>query len=783
MGDGDLKNWIISETEFLSDQLGKCEAIMYLGNGYMGLRSAAEEPYLNETRNLFVSGTFNKAQPNEVTELANLADITRLDIWVDGERFSLELGETEVYIRQLNLKTAELTREVYWISPQGKKLKFHFRRFVSLDHLHVIGMKVSIESLTHPVQISIDSGINAQMSNSGSQHFLEGERRIFEKKYIQLVQTTNESGIDAVINSTHNISVNSKIPEEEPIMNMERRKVWLTYHFDLEPDDHLNFEKLSTVYTSRDKIFDHSNYSLEQLRRYTLEDLKTIAIMGYDRLFQRHKETWKHQVWDKYNFEIKSESAFDELAIRFAIYHLTVMTPKHDDRMGIAAKALSGEGYKGHSFWDTELFILPFFTYSNPEVARSLLTYRYHGLTGARKKAADNGFEGAMYPWEVAWPSDGEVTPLYGDVDIITGEQTKIWSGFIEQHITADIAFAVYQYYQVTADQKFMDKYGYEMIFDTAKFWVSRLEWNEREGLYHINEVIGPDEYKEHVNNNAFTNYMAYFNMQLALGYYEELERENPSLLESLIEKLDIPIKAISEKVNKLYLPHPREEDLVIPQDDTYLSLKEIDLTKYKEQELVRSIYRDYNPEQINEIQVTKQADTLILFYLFEQTFFQNDPRFNETVMRANFYYYEPRTLHDSSLSLATHAVLASDLGEKELAYTLFRKAAEIDLGPDMDTSDEGIHAAAIGGVWQAAVFGFAGVRLVNGRLRINPHLPAHWEHIKLTIEWRNQPLSLFITKTSLTVTAENRQKVEFEVFGTAYQCTDSIEIAINEFQ
>ncbi|MFB1052020.1 glycoside hydrolase family 65 protein [Paraliobacillus sp. JSM ZJ581] len=779
-GSGEFENWIISETEFSSNKLGKSEAIMYLGNGYLGLRSATEEPYINETRNLFVSGTFNKAEKNEVTELPNLADVTRIDILVDGERFSLELGETKQYIRQLNLKTAELIRTIYWISPQGKELRFQFRRFVSLDNLHLIGMRLDIESLTHPVEISIDSGINAQMSNSGSQHFLEGERRIFDKKYIQLVQTTNESSIDAVINTTHKMTINGVEANIDPIMNMERRKVWLTYDFALKPKENFKMEKLSTVYTSRDKAFDQPNYHLQELREHSLQDLKANAMQGYDVLFQFHQDAWQQQVWSKYNIDIKSENIFDELALKFSLYHLTVMTPAHDDRMGIAAKALSGEGYKGHSFWDTELFILPFFTYSNPNVARSLLTYRYHGLAGARKKAIDNGFKGAMYPWEVAWPTDGEVTPLYGDVDVVTGEQTKIWSGFIEQHITADIAFAVYQYFKITGDQAFMDECGYEMIFDTAMFWASRLEWSDNEQAYHINDVIGPDEYKEHVNNNAFTNYMAYFNMQLALRCYDKLAKENQKLLDKLEEKLDIAIGTIKERVEKIYLPQPREEDLVIPQDDTYLDLKEIDLTKYKEQEMVRSIYRDYNPEQINAIQVTKQADTLILFYLFEQTFLQNDSRFNKEVMQANFNYYEPRTLHDSSLSLATHAVLANDLGDKDLAYSLFVKAAEIDLGPDMNSSNDGIHAAAIGGVWQAAIFGFAGVRLVNGKLRINPRIPKHWDSMRFTIYWQDQPVTLLITKNLLTVTPDYNRKIEFEVYGKTYQCVDSLKIALS---
>lgn len=780
-GQGELENWIVSEMEFSPDTLGKCETIMHLGNGYLGLRSATEEAYLNEKRNLLVSGTFNKAEKNEVTELPNLADVTRINIRVDGERFSMELGETKEYIRQLNLKTAELYRKVHWVSSQGKELRFQFKRFVSLDNLHLIGMKLTIESLTHPVKISLDTGINAQMNNSGSQHFLEGDRRVFDKKYIQLVQTTNESNIDVVLNTTHHFTMNDKELQTDPDMDMDRRKVWLTYDLELEPNDKLEMEKLTTVYTSRDKAFDNPEYQLQNLREYSLQDLKNSSKIGYRELFENHRKAWETQIWDTYNFEIDSDRPFDELALRFSLYHLTAMTPAHDDRMGIAAKGLSGERYKGHSFWDTEIFILPFFTYSNPDIAKSLLIYRYRNLAGAREKARENGYQGAMYPWEVAWPSDGEVTPLYGDIDIVTGEQTKIWTGIKEQHITADIAFAVYQYFTVTNDQKFMDAYGYEMIFDTAKFWASRVEWNEEKQEYQILDVIGPDEYKEHINNNAFTNYMAYFNMKLAIRYAEELKQENPNLFAALDLKLDISaaIAAISEKVDKLYLPQPQEANLVIPQDDTYLGLDEIDLTKYKQQETIRSIYKDYNPEQINRIQVTKQADTLILLYLFEQTFLHKDWNVTEETKRANFFYYEPRTLHDSSLSLSTHAILANDLGETDLAYSLFRDATEIDLGPNMHTSDDGIHAAAIGGIWKTAVFGFAGVRLTNGMLRISPRIPKHWRSMKFKMVWQGQPISLCITESTLSVKAEHKEEIVFEVYGTRFTCTDTIDIAI----
>ncbi|MGI2328955.1 glycoside hydrolase family 65 protein [Planococcus sp. YIM B11945] len=780
-GSGEFKDWIVSETSFSSDHLGKCEAIMSLGNGYMGVRSATEEPYIKEQRNLFVNGTFNKAQINEVTELPNIADVTRIDIQVDGERFSLEIGNTENYIRQLNLKTAHLTRSFDWTSPKGKKLRFHFQRFASLANLHLLASKMEVESLTHSVEFSFESGINAQMNNSGSQHFLEGERRVFDKQLIQLVQTTNESNVDVVVNTTHTIKVKGEELQVEPDMDMSRRKVWLGYSINLQPHDRLAVEKFTTIHTSRDLDATEAEYDLLQLRESSLGALKLAALQGYESLFDAHQQAWQQKVWDVYNIEINSANSFDQLGLRFALYHLTVMTPAHDARMGIGAKGLSGEGYKGHSFWDTEVFILPFFTFSNPEVAKSLLTYRYLGLAGARAKAIENGFKGAMYPWEMAWPTDGEVTPVWGDIDIVTGEQSRIWSGAIEQHISADIAFAVYQYNEVTGDQEFLDQFGYEIVFDTAKFWASRLEWNEQTGRYEISNVIGPDEYKEHVNNNAFTNYMAYFNLKLAMRYYEKLMEENPALLEKFAGPLELAVAYPDwqEKAGKLYLPEPREEDRVIPQDDTYLQLEEIDLTKYKNQEKVRTIYRDFNSEQINSFQVTKQADALILLYLLEQTFLHDDPRISKEVKRASFHYYEPKTLHDSSLSLVTHSILANDIGKADLAYELFQKSTEIDLGPSMKTSDEGIHAASIGGIWKAAVFGFAGIRLADGRLRINPKLPKNWQGMKFAIQWHGQRVKISITPKMLSVEVENEGVLSFEANNLIHECKGYTEISL----
>lgn len=767
----ELEQWSFTETAFHSLAQGKCESVMSLGNGYMGLRSATEEAYIGATRNLFVNGTFNRFDDLEVTELPNAADVTQVELMIDGKRFSLDTGTVTEYERTLNLRDAELTRAFIWKNAEGKRVKFEFKRFVSMQDLHLIGLKIRLTPLDEGIHLRLASGINAQVSNSGSQHFHEGEKRIFDKKYLQLVQTTTESKVDFVLSALHRFWIDGVSSDPEPLMEIERRKMEMAYSFDLKAGQTLEMHKLIQVHTSRDADVPDS-VNLDSLRKHSLQALQQSETSGYDQLFLLHQQAWA-AIWDRYAFEIDSKNGFDLLALRFAIYHMMVMTPMHDRRMGIGAKGLSGEGYKGHSFWDTEIFILPFFIYSDPKIARTLLEYRFLGLEGARRKAKENGYEGAMYPWEVAWPSDGEVTPVWGAVDVVTGKQTKIWSGFIEQHITSDIAYAVWHYYQASGDQQFMDEYGYEMIFDTATFWSSRLEWNEENSRYEINEVIGPDEYKEHVNNNAFTNYMAHFNLQLALGYYDELKERNPELLSRLDASLNLQARAPQwqEKADAIYLPQPDERG-IIAQDDTYLDKQILDLTPYKAQAKVGTLFQDYSLDQVNEMQISKQADILMLFYLLEN-------RFPRELKRANYDYYEPKTLHDSSLSFSTHSILASDFDDEQLAYELFRRAAEIDLGPHEHSSDAGIHAASLGGIWQCVVMGFAGARMLDGQLHLHPKLPEAWERLSFPLYWKGAKLQLSITKERLEIQTEDKNEVHLVLFGKKVSFTGQLQFEL----
>lgn len=743
--DAQYEGWVISETAFDVRHLAKFETIFSQGNGYLGLRAATEECYGGERRNLFIAGTFNRFVNQEVTELPNAADMLQLDIRLNGNPFHLEKGTIHSYRREFDLRQGELRRDIVWEDEQGARFKLRYRRFVSLQNMHLLGMRVEITPLTHPSDIFIRSGINGQMTNSGVQHFLEGDRRVFDKELLQLTATTSQSDIEFVHTIASQLYRSGSRLQTDPVPSMERRKVMLTYQADAEVGETIRFDKIASVHTSFDFDWNERSTSSHSLMAFAREHLLAAANKGFDQLFNEHEQAWQRR-WKHISIEISSSDFFDQLSVRFAQYHLTIMTPAHDSRFSIGAKGLTGEGYKGHVFWDTEVFILPYFLYTEPETARKLVEYRYHTLKGARKNALDHGYRGAMYPWESAVTGEEE-TPEWGPVDIVTGTPTYIWTGKIEQHITADVAYGAWHYYQATDDQEYMDRCGYEIMMETATFWASRLEWNEERQQYHITDVIGPDEYKEHVSNNAYTNYMAYWNIMKAIECTHSLMQVQNEVYARLEQELSLTerLKEWEEKAQYIYLPQPDSYSHLIPQDDTYLHLQVIDLQKYRNQKVVASILADYSMTQLSEIQVSKQADILVLFYLLEDWF-------SKEVKAANWHYYEPKTLHDSSLSLSTHSLLACDVHDMDLAYEMFAKAARIDLGTNMHSCNEGIHAASIGGIWKAAIMGFGGVRSWEGTLRLNPMLPRTWDRLSFPLYWQGSQLQVTVNRDKLEV-------------------------------
>ena len=743
MGKNEYRNWIVGETDFQPEYLGKYETIFTLSNGYMGVRAATEETYREETRGCYVAGIFDKF-PGEVTELANIPDWLSVDLKLDGEKFDLKTGKILSYQRQLNIQDGQLTRNIEWESPKGRKTKLSFERFMSLDNIHFTALKVKVIPLNYSGYLGICSGINGQTTNSGVQHFKEGRLRFSSEGIISMTSRTQESNIGVAVAAKHLFSLNGRTSKIKEEVGSQRRKIFLSSQYKIKQNEEFIFKKMVTVYTTRDTDFKgNEEFSDKEIEKTAIDNLKKLIEIGYDKLFEAHKKRW-NQLWEQIDITLDGPD-FDQLAIRFSQFHIYQMTPIYDERLSIAAKGLSGEGYKGHVFWDMEIFILPFFIYTFPKIAKRLLLYRYHFLDGAREKAKENGFEGAMYPWECA-DTGCEVTPKWGGVDFKTGKPQRIWTGELEQHITCDIVYSIWHYFQATYDYKFMSNYGLEIMLETSRFWASRLEYNPEKDQYEINNVTGPDEYSEHINNNTFTNYMVKWQLKKVFQFSEWVKANQSEAWKKVTSKIKLTLNELSdwkEKADKIYIGMDKASGF-IHQYEGFTDKREVDLLKYKGK--VGAIAQDYNWEEITQMQVLKQSDIIMLLYLLGDDFSQETKRFN-------WDYYEPKTLHDSSLSSSIHAIVAVDIDEVEKGYEYFERTIRIDLGKNLKSSWDGLHAASLGGNWQAVVNGFAGVRITNkGRLRINPHLPEKWKRLRFKIKWQNEEYCVDITRNTITL-------------------------------
>ena len=653
-----------------------------------------------------------------MTELPNLPDVTAMEFIVNGERFAMDQGTLQSYLRTLDLHTGEATRTVQWKSPAGAALELTFRRFVSLDNEHIAAFSVEVTPTNQDIELVVNSGISTRNSNTGSQHCVEGEMRMLPGGILRLMTHTNESNVPIGVHCLHKFSAEPS--ESLPVI--ERRRFVGRYTFRLAKGQTLRIEKLTCYHTGRDLPF--TVYG--QQRGTTNPDIVAaagdalaakFADTGYDALLAASAKKWA-AYWAEQDVQIESDDSFDQLGMRFALYHLNIMIKRDDDRVGIGAKGMTGEGYKGHSFWDTEMFLMPYYLLTDPAAAKTLLGYRWRSLPGAFKKASENGYQGAMFPWESAWLDDGEVTPLYCGADIVTGKSSPVLTGMIEQHISADIAWGVWLYYQATGDDDFMNRRGCELLIEIARFWASRVEWQDDTQRYEIKNVIGPDEYKDHVDNNAFTNYLTVFAMEQAERCIKDMPTRWPDAYAKLSDSYDLNALAaeLQDKKAKVYLPQPNA-DGIVPQNAQYLGLDAIDLSKYKNQQGVSSIYEDYSPAQMNQLMVSKQADLVMLMRIMPDLF-------DAETRRKNFMFYESRTLHDSSLSHGQHCVLAAWEGLDDMALDMYRHAIAIDLGPNMKSSDLGIHSASMGNVWQCVACGFAGLEWHEGGLSLRSHLP-----------------------------------------------------------
>lgn len=710
---------VLTDPAFCPHSLNKYASIMACGNGYMGIRATHEEDYTQQTRGMYLAGLYHRAGRNETCELVNLPDITGIDIELDGENFTLLSGEILSWQHGLAFANGELHRSLIWRSAEGRRYRLESRRFVSLDALPLAAMQLSITPLDASSQIVLKTGIDATQTNSGRQHLDEISVRVFDQHYLQGVYETQDRAAEVVISACCRLSTDS-----DNCFTAKNRRITAHHVLTASPGETVTLEKLVWVTHRRERAL-----STETFARNALADLKACASQGYAALLARSASAWKN-VWRDSRVEVASTEDRDQLALDYAVWHLTAMTPAHDERSSIAAKGLTGEGYKGHVFWDTEIFLLPFHLFTRPQVARSLLRYRWLNLAGAREKARRNGWPGALFPWESA-ASGQEETPEFAAINIRTGIRQKVASALAEHHIVADIAWAVVAYWQATQDDDFMRNEGLTLLMETASFWMGRA--TEANGRLEIHDVIGPDEYTEHVNNNAYTNYLAWHNVASARRFMTMFGIVDTRFTENA-----------NRFLTRLWLPEANAEG-VLPQDDTFMAKPAIDLSRYKAKAGKQTILLDYSRAEVNEMQILKQADVVMLNYLLPE-------RFTPQQCVANLAFYEPRTIHDSSLSKAIHGIVCARCGDTERAYAFWRDGVAIDLGDDPHSSDEGIHAAATGAIWSGVIQGFAGLQVVEGELHLAPKLPAHWRRLTFPLRWRNARLRVTFEDDLLTI-------------------------------
>ena len=655
------------------------------------------------------------------TELANCPDWLSLLINIDGERFRLDRGEILHYERQLDLRDGVLSRVVRWCSPTGKTVELRFERFASLADLHVLGLRCQITPLDFNGTIAVQSSLNGYPENHGFDH------------WEQLDQGTIAQGLDQKLDqgiwlqartrSTHiELGMASKMTVMDTDASLQVTDApgypTMTMTFSANKGQTICVEKVMTVFTSQ-----------ETELPVQAAQTKLSALPSYTILLDAHRQSWK-AVWQHSDIEIEGDRTA-QLAVRYNLFQLFIGASADNARVSIPAKTLSGFGYRGHAFWDTEIFTLPFFTFTQPAIARSLLTYRYHTLAGARRKAAHSGYAGAMFAWESAITGD-EVTPEWATATDPYAETVRIWCRDREIHLSADIAYAIWQYWQITGDDTWLRDYGAEIILDTARFWMSRLEWHEKQERYELCGVIGADEYHEQVNNNAFTNRMVQWHLEKAVAVYAWLQHSFPDRAVALAQQLQLTPELLlrwQTAIAQIYIPNDATTG-IIEQFEGFFQLKDINLRDYEPRD--RSMQAVLGIDETNHRQVLKQPDVLMLLYLMRDTLAASDD-----VLQKNWDYYAPRTdiTYGSSLTPAIHAILAARLGSAD-AYQQFMQAAMVDLDNNRGNTTDGIHAASAGGVWQAAVFGFGGIQLKDNGPVATPNLPATWTRLKFKLHW-----------------------------------------------
>ncbi|MCR5255728.1 MAG: family 65 glycosyl hydrolase [Acetatifactor sp.] len=732
------------------------ETIFHNANGYIGVRGTIEEGVPAEwdtMRGMYINGFYEVIPMKQAENLCNfvdkketmlnVCDTQTIKLNVNGHDFSLFSGKTLLNERTLDMEAGITKRNIRWQSPKGDKVGLEIKRMTSFEELSLFTIEYSVTAENFDCELVLRSLHLPEVYNysdpndprlaADSEKFLHCITADIKDSVSYTVTETNVSKLKCATLVAHTISAkNSRICVSKTDDNT------IIY------DAVVPIKKGQTITLTKYTIITDSLRHKDPLE-VGFKKIEAVLKNGIDHYYEAQK-AYLSGFWSKAMMEIENDNEMS-LAVNFNMYQLLQSAAK-DSYGNIAAKGLSGEGYEGHYFWDTEMFMMPFFVLTNPELAKQLLKYRYQTLDKARENAQFLGHKkGALFPWRT-----------------ITGVECSGYypSGTCQYHIDGDIAYAIINYYLVTGDLDFIRDFGEEILLETARLW---LDVGFFDGdRFVINMVTGPDEYTCMVNNNYYTNMVAKYNLEWAVKLFSILEEKGMTgKLKKKIKLHDAELTEMSQAAEKMYLPFD-EKSGIIPQDDSFFDKPVWDLSKTPKGNFPLLLH--YHPLHLYRYQVCKQADTVMAFLLFSQVM-------DKEIMRRTYEYYEKITTHDSSLSKCAFSVVAANLGMREKAYSYFGNSAKLDLMNLHHNTKDGIHTANMGGCYMSVVYGFAGLSITEKGLSLAPFLPDKWEGYSFKICFMGSVLLVEIDSENVKISLISGDPVEITLYDKKVKLMD----------
>jgi maltose phosphorylase len=735
--------WNIVENGFHEAHNEITESLMSLGNGRMGQRGNFEETFTGKTLpGNYVAGVYfpdktrvgwwKNGYPNYFAKVLNACNWIGIDIKIGEEVLDLNTCLVEDFRRVLNMKEGVLERVATAVLPSGKKVRITSKRFCSMVDDQAGAIRYGVTPLNFSDHLTITPYLDGTISNRDSNYdetfWNEIHRETsFSEGYLVMETKENPYGVELFQVATgmaFDIRINDLKTDYQSLPVRREKYVAGTVNIEVSEGKELVVYKYGVNLSS-------ANYPTNTILESAKSYLGNVYKKGFEKLLEEHIEAWADK-WERNDITIAGDVAAQQ-GIRFNIFHLGQTYTGQDERLNIGPKGFTGEKYGGSTYWDTEAYCIPFYlATADSKVARNLLVYRHKHLEKAIENAEKLGFTNgaALYP----------MVTMNGE------ECHNEWEiTFEEIHRNGAIAYAIWDYVRYTGDESYLEQYGLEVLIGIARFWKQRVNWSADKGKYVMLGVTGPNEYENNVNNNWYTNYIARWTLQYTLDVIGKLWTTNSPRLNEIILATNFNLNGEmadwKHVVDHMYFPYD-EAKRVYLQQQGFLDKELLTVSDIADH---RPINQKWSWDRILRSCFIKQADVLQGLYLFEDDFTADD-------IQRNFEFYEPMTVHESSLSPCVHAILAAKLGLKEKAYEMYVRTARLDLDDYNNDTEDGLHITSMAGTWMSVVKGFAGQRVKDGFLHLNPYLPAEWESYSFRIGFQDALLHVEVNRDSVLI-------------------------------